>query len=443
VSTREERPQRSAPSAGVALTAVLGFALAVRVLAFLPFLGVHEPHGDEGYYLAMAQSLLEGKGHPGSFRPPLYPAFISLVRSAFGPSQLALRMVQMAVSLVPVAVVFALARARFGTRAAVVSGLACGLVPSLAHYAHFLWSECLATAVLMGFFYAWDRFDRSGRLGWLAAAGLALGAAALVRETWALFAVLLAAVSCFAGPGPWRARVGRALLLAGAAYLVILPWTVRNYRVHGELVLVSTCRWFPMAIGNLSTDEEESASDRTRAHQKAVARMSETDAERYWREVALKAIAEQQPTWLLDKTLRNVPKMFSLRSQPIRYLRNEWMPRPSAPVAYALVLYDALGFVLVTGLGLYALWVVPGGRTRLAAILAIVFTLGIHVAANATARFLVPLMPLFALYVGPALTGAGRTAPRWRKLAGLVTALVFLLVAGSGWRAVSRALEPF
>ena len=71
---------------------------------------------------------------------------------------------------------------------------------------------------------------------------------------------------------------------------------------------------------------------------------------------------------------------------------------------------------------------------------ALAFTFGIHVVANATARFLVPLLPLLVLYVGPALTGDWRRASATRRALALGVALAFLLIAGSSWSAIRNVL---
>jgi hypothetical protein len=55
-----------------ALLVCLLVALAVRLLAYYPFLGVVETHGDETYYVETARSILAGDGHPGSLHPPLH-----------------------------------------------------------------------------------------------------------------------------------------------------------------------------------------------------------------------------------------------------------------------------------------------------------------------------------------------------------------------------------
>ena len=430
-------------SSRTALLLCLLIALAVRLLAYYPFLGLTETHGDETYYVLVARSIAAGDGHPGSFRPPLYPFFIAGVFRLWGDDLVALRFAQIAVALIPVGVVTTLAGRRFGTRAGFVSGLTCALVPSLAHYGHFLWSESLATALLLLVFLALDRHLLTGARWGALVVGVLLGITALVREQYAPFTVIVALWLAWNTRSNWkRAATESVLVLVGAA-AVILPWTVRNHALHGELVLISTCRWAPTAWGNLLPDEgdEKSGAERLRPYKQAARGLGELEAESYWRGVALEAIAAEQPWWVFKKLRWNVPKLFSLRSQVARFLRNGWLPDVDRTVANALVVTDVAGYLVTMALGLVSLWLVPGGRFKWLLLAAILSTIAVYVASLATARFLVPLMPLIVLYVGPMLSvrGAARFSP-WRVIGAAATVAVFLASALSGWGGVVRLL---
>ena len=71
------------------------------------------------------------------------------------------------------------------------------------------------------------------RLGWIAAAGLLLGACAWIRTVAAPMAILLALWFALAIPGPWLARVARGALAAAAAGLVILGYFVAHEAERG------------------------------------------------------------------------------------------------------------------------------------------------------------------------------------------------------------------
>ena len=70
---------------------------------------------------------------------------------------------------------------------------------------------------------------------------------------------------------------------------------------------------------------------------------------------------------------------------------------------------------------------------------AILYTIGVHVIAIATSRYLVPLIPLFALYVGPLLAGRERVLSRNRLIGATLTLLALVGVIAIRW---SRDLGP-
>ena len=443
-------------------------ALIVRVLALAAFAPVQEPHGDEGYYLQQAEAIYAGEGHPGAFRAPGYPAFMAGVLRVLGTELDGIRWVQIAISLLMVAGVFHLVRLRFGGRAALISGLACALSPGLVHYTHFLWSEGLTAALALGVFMLLDRFDRRDETWVLALAGLALGITGLVRETFALFTAFVIVWILWRDRERLGRALGRAAILGLCTASVILPWTARNYQLHDSFVLISTCRWFPIALGNLGLSdapEAELDADMQR-HRQKVAKRSEVGAERYWKKVAVATIAAEQPTWFFDKLASNTPKLFTLRSQTARFLRknpreeagalgsrtkpvspslvreDSWLVT-STPRAHALIATDIVLYVLTMVLGLASLWLVRGGRLHVLIVALFLFTFLIYTVANATQRFLVPLLPLLLLYTGPLLAPArdGYEAPPlpwWRKLGATVTVAVFLACVWNSWGGAVR-----
>jgi 4-amino-4-deoxy-L-arabinose transferase-like glycosyltransferase len=423
------------------LVVVLAVALLVRVAALLQFADVDILRGDEVYYMRAARSIAEGHGHPGSLRPPLYPALAAAALFATGGSLLAVRLLQILLSLATVVCVFHVCRQRFDARAAVVSALACALSPALVHYSHFLWSEGLNAALVALLFVLLDRFDRRGGTRTIVGAGLVVGLAALTRETWLYFAPIVAAWIVLGPDTP--ARRGRGL--AAAAFLVatatvIVPWTIRNHGVHGEPVLISTNRWFPIAVGNLyapeswlfgtpteqasgylrlesGTDTGAAGSRRLQARRDAPKGATELERDAYWKQVALDAIGGEQPWWIAKKLVRTVAFLFYANTQELRFLAEGWV-RPGRAGALVLVVTDVVGHAATVLAGLLALWLVTGDRLKPLAVLAIVQLLAVHVIANANPRFLVPVLPLLALYTGPLLTGWAAGPRVWWRWAG-------------------------
>ncbi len=409
---------------------MLGVALGVRLLALAPFAAA-TPVFDESYYLNVAEGIARGHGHtlgmrpewaPGALRPPLFSFLLAGVLRVFGPSQPVLRAFQIPLSLLTVWLVFRIAARRYGTRGAGAAGLLCALSPSLVHYSHFLWAEHLAALLLTLFFFFVDRFDRGGRRRDLAAAGAALGLAALTKEVWVYFGAVAAAWLLWGARPRWRAALPGAAILLLALALTILPWTLRNQRALGRFVLVSTNQWFPIAMGNLY-DPQRWLDPTPEDVRKAVIwrgqRLPRDKRAAFFKRVALDLIREQQPWWIGKKLVRTTITMYHLGSEQLRFLAKGWI-QPGRLTARLLVVTDVLGHYALLVPGLLALWLVPGDRLKVLAVLAVLFLQGVHTLANAVPRFTVPLLPLYALYAGALLAGHAVRGPgrRWRLLAG-------------------------
>lgn len=443
-----ESPIRSTTRLGVGgWLGLLALAITARALAWYAFRGVEELRGDEAYYVAVGRSIAAGEGHPGSVRPPLHGFVLGGVFALAGGSLAAVRALQLALSVLTVALVARVAAVRFGRRAGLWTGALLALSPGLAHYAHFLWGTSLTATLVALLVWLLDRLERNERRGDLAAAALVLGLLILSRETWLYFVPVLA---LWVG---WRARargervaVPVALALLGPL-VVVAPWTVRNAVEQGHFVLVSTNRWFPVAMGNLYAedawfDEEDAKGLRRAAKAAAPATRSslndpgdfdsEQVREAYWKRVSLEAIAAHQPTWLAKKTVRNLAGLFVAKTQVTRFVRNGWV-RPGRAWARALVLWELAGSALLFLPAILGLWLVRSRGAALLALLAILEVLGVHVLANAEPRFLVGIHPLFALFGGALLAGCveRERLRSWRLVAAVACAVAYIGLTGA------------
>ncbi len=277
---------------------MLGVALALR-LALWWILPRNYLVSDEPEYLAAAGGL--ARGHGFSFyaewpwlRPPLYILFLAPFIYFFGLNLLPIRAAQVLLSLSIPALVYFLARTSLGRRAAWASGLLAALYFPLAALPHLALAENLFLPPFLASCYCLVRFasgdpegrpctggegdpeghlctgDGGGHGGdqegghegrpygqplWLPVlGGVLLGLATLTRGLTLGFlppAVLwVAIVSWRRRP---RSRPLRALLpaalLAGAALLVILPWSGYISLRTGRPILVDTTGGYNFWLG--------------------------------------------------------------------------------------------------------------------------------------------------------------------------------------------------
>lgn len=234
--------------------------------------------GDEGYHLAYAVSLAEGRGlpvvgqalvpaevlaiqdgaYPGpplrpavevgfrglsyeAFQPPLYYALaapFTLLAEDWRDKVLVLR--GLAVGLIAVALAFLLLLCRLVRPAAPLPlyavALAPFLLPSLREQEVLVSNDVLLLPLALGFACAAWRAGSQRSLGALVLAGALVGLLLLTKLTavWAVPVLTLVGLSVLRHRTTVRARL--TVLLAGLApVLVLAPWLVQNLSRYGSL----------------------------------------------------------------------------------------------------------------------------------------------------------------------------------------------------------------
>ena len=211
---------------------------------------------DEREYLALAQSVGEGRGfvydtaHESGTaqqfgRAPAYPLFLATIGAGSADatsSPARVKIAQSVVGAILVWLVGTIAARAAGGRAGVVAAGIAAIYPPLVWISAYVFSETLYSALALGAVLLLDqataRADKEGnaRAGGAATlgAGLLTGVAILVRPVM-LFFLPLAALWLWR-----RRRASLAVALLVTAVAVVAPWTARNYRVYGRFVLVAS-----------------------------------------------------------------------------------------------------------------------------------------------------------------------------------------------------------
>jgi 4-amino-4-deoxy-L-arabinose transferase-like glycosyltransferase len=384
--------------------------------------------GDEVYYAQVAAHLASGQGHlyigglegeARAWRPPAHPFALSRVldperaRRATAASDadelLALVRLEVGIGALLVAATALLGAALFDARAGLLAGAIAALHPALIAQSHMLWSEALFGLLVTLSLAAAVRASREPSLAWVALAGIGFGLGALTRE----LSLAVAASCClwWLSLAPREARRGalaHGALALGLALLVVLPWTLRNAKVLGRFVPVSTIGWFALAEGNALEHPHWMRPDgpeQRRFHAGYFTLRDEGERLDFARAFALAQVRAEQPGWILRKAARNLALMLSpdevLRTKVRRGAYGDLAPPAirgllAATIPFWIALYCAA----VAGIAEAR----EGGRRRLAVlVLAVIAT--VHIAANATPRFRLPWLPLFAAYASHALLG--------------------------------------
>lgn len=184
-----------------------------------------------------------------SFIPPLYTLFVAFFLRFTPEPGIALGVAQALLSSFTCVLIYHIAKGLFGTTVGILSGLTMTLYPVFVIQAARPFSltvhSCLLALLLL---LVLGLLQKSHLTIWIAA-GIVAGLNALGRSPMLGFLVVIMG---------WlwlnRKRIAEwhkaAVVIALCASFTLLPWTLRNYYLHGQSVLVSTNGGFTFWNGN-------------------------------------------------------------------------------------------------------------------------------------------------------------------------------------------------
>lgn len=386
------------------LLVALGLTLATRAALVA---ATREPPRWDGYFYArFAAAIARGEGYavtsahapprPTAFYPVGYPAALAAALRVAPDARVAAALVNVLSALVAAAAVVAVAHRAGGERAAARAGVAYALYPGAV-----LWCGAAMTETLHGALLALalaatalPRTDGARRGGALAA-GLALGAATLVRPQ-SLLLLPLATL----GARSWRERALALALACFAAAAVVGPWTARNCARLDACALVSTNGGSNLLIGTFP--DARGGYRRPAAGDGCADVRGEVRRDRCMTQVARERIRENPGRWLALDALK-LGGTFLWEHDPVSYLRGERRDR-FGPLSYgALVaLCTAAWWALLAGawrgLGRGRDNDASGAAARFAvgALAATAFTHGVFLGADRYHLIVVPLLCVVA-----------------------------------------------
>jgi 4-amino-4-deoxy-L-arabinose transferase-like glycosyltransferase len=245
-------PFRSASRTALTTVALLALAFVVRggVLWFTPGAFTSDPDS----YQALAANLLErgtfGLGDaPTAYRPPLYPLLLVPSMALGDWSRVAIGLLHLAIGLATVWLTERLGR-RWGLgNWSVLAAVLVACDPILLHQSTLAMTETLAALLAVVALVLLTAAAETPSPLRAAAAGAALGLAALCRPTFLVWAALVAVLlPWFAATWKERLKVFSALVVT--VLVVLSPWIVRNQIHFGRPIASTTHGGFTLLLGN-------------------------------------------------------------------------------------------------------------------------------------------------------------------------------------------------
>lgn len=229
---------------------VIVAALLMRTLwaALVPV----DPVSDSAMYDTFARRLASGLGYsyPDGSATAYWPVGPSAIYAffywTFGSTPIVIACANVAFGTALAWVVYLLTRRMFGGEAALWSGMIIAFWPLLIEFTTVLSSE-LPSALLIGL--ALLLWKPTGRPKDNVGFALAVVAASFMRPT-ALPLLALMPVAALNGHRKWRLALDQLAVIVCVSALVIAPWVVRNVKVTGAPVLISSNFGVNLWMGN-------------------------------------------------------------------------------------------------------------------------------------------------------------------------------------------------
>lgn len=195
-------------------------------------------------------------------RPPAYPHLLALAYRCFDGSYIAPRLIQIAIGLLNILLLYWLGTATFGFLPGLFAAALGSMYWALVYYEGELNAPSIEVCLSLLFLAALQRWGKSPSFLWPAAAGILLGFHALVRPNVLLLAG--AAVLWFLIQGrklrfSLTPICATCLVFTLTCAAIVAPVLLRNYRVSREFVLISSYGGVNAYIGNSARAEGYSA----------------------------------------------------------------------------------------------------------------------------------------------------------------------------------------
>lgn len=187
---------------------------------------------------------------PELYRTPLYPYIGAGLKLIFGNGFLPIIVAQVIMDVLTCIIIYTMGLLLFNFRVAIVSAAIVGVFPLSTFFASRVMTETLLTLqislILLTFIYIWRKPLSKGLYLLL---GIMFGLATLCKPYIMAFALFLG-VAVWLKENLSSKVFLRVALMVLVMLVVISPWTVRNYRITGKFVPVSTGLGINMWIGN-------------------------------------------------------------------------------------------------------------------------------------------------------------------------------------------------
>jgi 4-amino-4-deoxy-L-arabinose transferase-like glycosyltransferase len=334
--------------------------------------------------------------------------FYAVFARLFGADDalLAIRMAQALLLVIQSALIGITAQRVFGDhRAGIVAATIAAFYPFFLYYQGLLLSETLFNTLLVAAFaclYWWcDRGLRLDRVFVLAC--LCFAAATMTKATMAFMPPLLLAAAALQGPQKLR-RASHILLAGTLLYVAFMsPWWIRNYRLFGTFVPLSTAAGSNLYLGNNPNNRHAGIDWANDVEPEVVGRILAIPDE-LARQRAFASAAVEHITGDMAGFFKRMAKKF------VRF----WNVIPNAEIfrsaMYRFISAASFGPILLLAILSAVCWRSQWLRLVPIYLLTAYFTL-VHTITIASLRYRLPLEPFLIVLASAPIARASRLLP--------------------------------
>lgn len=207
------------------------------------------------YNLSLGNGFGYGTGDLTSWRAPAYPFFLAGIYSIFGHNYWSVWFAEALLGgLLPV-LIFYLAKNVFAVPTAIIASLLCIFHPKLIVLVNMGLAENLFSVLLAAMMLVLFRMMQHATLLTFFLAGILMGITLLCKIIFLPYILFVVPLALYVFPGT-RDKLPLYVITISAALLVLAPWVIRNYLVHGQFVLMNTNGGFTLWYNNNDLSEE-------------------------------------------------------------------------------------------------------------------------------------------------------------------------------------------
>ena len=339
----------------------LGLSTLIGILLIVSI--PYEPWHDFEIYHQMAIDLANGEGviigegglakagEPSAFWPMGYSAFLAPFYALFGPSVPMAQGLNLVLRGILCVATYYVARHLTGENTARFAFLMVSYFPSLLFHSLVTGYDLLLGALLALLAYL---LVVRRRLSWWRSAliGVLLGAGIYVRPVLLLFPLMIAIWFWFQSGKFWSSVMHVGIVIV-VTVLILMPWTLRNYRVFGDFVPVYTNGGRNLFIGNNpeASGGFDSRPLRTYAPEEA---LDEVSRDRYFRNLAINYILEH-PARFAFNAAKKVLHLYMRDDQGVSFATKvNYQTLPPVGLGLAILVSDGYYYLVL----LLASWTV-------------------------------------------------------------------------------------